>query len=366
MLPEAMQRASAPVAGDTLAEKVEKEEGTPEAGRFIRAPQLLCSVFKPGDVQVWDPSRFEMLDKIQDAVQNHGQVLCMRDAGDGKCVAVKQMPNDWVCMSHEDFLKLHPLATEQPWQGIGCTSFLSSVGYSYGVTLRGVFRDGESTRVVMDLASDGDLFSWCNSEAVPMPGPEREALVLPLALQIGKGVMQLHDMGIVHGDLSLENIILSKENGEAALSARIIDFGMTTTQRMLCKSVRGKSSYQAPEMHSSSEYDGFLSDAFAVGVTLFALFLKDYPWLSTRPGGCKCFEFVRQHGVRAFLHQRKSREGGGKLAECISEPVLQLLEGLLEFDPARRLTLGESAWSSADGRKSIWDEAYFRPASCNS
>ena len=26
---------------------------------------------------------------------------------------------------------------------------------------------------------------------------------------------------------------------------------------------------------------------------------QDYPWLSTRPGGCKCFEYVRKHGFRA-------------------------------------------------------------------
>ena len=97
---------------------------------------------------------------------------------------------------------------------------------------------------------------------------------------------------------------------------------------------------QAPELHTDQEYDAYLTDAFSVGKVVLQIREKfswrpsgtsctrrnalccavegrplsscdipgclithveaqDYPWLSTRPGGCKCFEYVKKHGFRA-------------------------------------------------------------------
>ena len=41
---------------------------------------------------------------------------------------------------------------------------------------------------------------------------------------------------------------------------------------------------------------------------------QDYPWLSTRPGGCKCFEYVRKHGFRSCPVD--SARGAGELDAC--------------------------------------------------
>merc|ERR1719181_383698 len=108
-----------------------------------------------------------------------------------------------------------------------------------------------------------------------------------------QAVKELHDFGIVHGDLSLENVVLSSDDPTEA-KLKLIDFSMCSTKRSLERGIRGKPSYQAPEMQDSEErgfYDGNLSDAFAVGVILYYLFLRDHPWLSTTPGACKSCEF---------------------------------------------------------------------------
>lgn len=328
----------------------------PMAGPAPLAPQALHAAYDPAEVREWEPQRFAMLGKVQDAVRNRGQVHRMLDSIDRRYVAVKKMPNDWVCSNHDDFLKQHPLETEWPWQDIGCTTFLNRVGYSYGCSLLGVYRDGEYTSIVTELASEGDLFAWCGGPGSIAPGPAREVILLPLAKQILQGVMKLHEMSLVHRDLSLENILLTSTSDDKPLKIQVIDFGMTSTSRRFRKSVRGKASYQAPELHTEDEYDGFLSDAFAVGVTLYAALVKDYPWLSTRPGGCKCFDYASKHGFRAYVHKRKLRCGVGTVAQHMSEPVIQLLEGLLAFDPAQRTTLGESVWTA---RRSVWDEPWL-------
>jgi len=321
--------------------------------------QLHAAFDAPSMVKTWIPANFEMIRKLQDATRNRGFVNLMRDVSRDCHVAVKQMPNRWIRESHQAFVAEHPSETELPWQDVGCIKFLNNNGYLYGCQLIDVFTDDQHTYVATSFATEGDLFSWCEV-GVP-PGPEREELVRPIARQIMTAIKQLHDFSIVHRDLSLENILLAKsDTEEAGLQVRIIDFSMASTNRQFRNCVRGKASYQAPELHSDQEYDAFLSDVFSLGVTLYALLLKDYPWLSTRPGGCKCFEYVRKHGFRSYLAKRKLRNSGSRVAEFMSEPVKQLLEGMLALDPAERLTLGESAWKINQlDRRSIWDESWL-------
>jgi len=286
----------------------------------------------------------------------------MRDRRANRSVAVKQMPNWWMTTSHEAFVMEHPKETELPWQDIGCTFFLNSVGYDSACQLYDVFRGSSHTFVTMSFAPEGDLFSW--SQVGPEAGPEREALVIPLALQVLTGVKKLHDMGIVHRDISLENILLMKSQGNSGgEEIKIIDFGMASSGRMFQRCVRGKSSYQAPEMHKDDEYDAFLSDTFSVGVTLYCMLLMDYPWLSTKPGGCKRFEYVEKLGFRAYIAKQRVRGSNWRISERMSEPVQQFLEGMLSFDPSSRLTLGEKDWPRLSCRKSVWDEPWIKPAS---
>jgi len=298
-----------------------------------------------------------MVGKVQDAARNQGVVHKVYDGLEEQFVAVKQMPNQWVSSCHEMFLLTHRGETERPWVDIGCSAFLNVIAYPYVCPLVGVYRDGESTYVVSKLASEGDFFSWSGQPSLAAPGPEREVLMKPLALQILDGMRCLHDLSIVHRDLSLENLLLSRNYGE--LRVQIIDFGMASTSRYFQDDVRGKPSYQAPEMHQDVVCDAFLADTFSVGVALYAMLLKDYPWMSTRPGCCKCHEFARRHGFQGFLRKRKFRGTGDTLAQHMSAPLIQLLSGLLSFCPEERLTLGEVAWLETGSRRSVWQEPWL-------
>mmetsp|Transcript_57980 Transcript_57980/g.149221 ORF Transcript_57980/g.149221 Transcript_57980/m.149221 type:complete len:497 (+) Transcript_57980:117-1607(+) len=326
-----------------------------------KAPDALHSAFDTSEIKPMDPNRFELLGKVEDAVRNRGKVLLMRDKNADKLVAVKRMPNEWVRGSHSDFVEAYPSETELPWQDIGCNRFLNDVGYQYSCNLLGVFRDETHTDVVTDLASEGDLFRWCEVRLHLPSGPEREALVRPLARQMVEGVQQLHDLSIVHRDLSLENILMSKSATDGSYHVQVIDFGMASTLRYFQRCVRGKASYQAPEVHLDQEYDAFLSDAFSIGVALYAILVKDYPWLSTRAGGCKCYEHIRKHGFRAYLHKRKIRGSTEPVSNNLSESAIRLLEGLLALTPDKRLTLGERTWikDGTQTRRSVWDEDWL-------
>jgi len=305
------------------------------------------------EVQPWCPERFRCATKLQDAVRNRGQVLQMYDTLLGASVAVKIMPSDWVCASPEAFLNRHPKEIEQPWMDIKCTSYLNQIGYPWACRLHGVYEDRQYTTVVTELASEGDLLGWCSRPYIPAPGAARESFLKPFVKQLVQAVSQLHELSIVHRDLSLENVLLTQD-----MQIKLIDFGMATMGRSVCLANCGKRSYQAPEAHAHTLCDGFLSDAFAVGVIVYTMLVEDYPWDSTRPNACKCFEHVREVGLRAHLKMRRLGQRKSSVFKCLSEEAVQLLEGLLAIDPAQRLSLGESDLTQS-GHRSVWDEAWF-------
>lgn len=320
-------------------------------------PKNLHTAFDPAS-EVRDMSEFERkfktLKQLSEATRNHGSVELIQDLQTNERYAVKKMPNTWVQRRHEDFVSRHPEECEMPWQDIGCAAFLNSVNFQYAMELEGVYRSKTHTYVVSELATEGDLFTAAMGG--PSPGPDREKQMAPLIVEVLRAVQQLHDRGIVHRDISLENVLLTKVNG-GSFAVKLIDFGMATTQRTFRDCRRGKASYEAPEMHDNAEFDAFLSDTFATGVVVYGLLLRDYPWMSTKPDRCKCFSFVRDLGFLSYCKNRKVRGTNMKVFDSISKDMMSLLHGMLIFDPASRLTLGEKHWTSK--RKSILEEPWM-------
>jgi len=305
-------------------------------------------------IQPWDDRRFRRVKQLQEAKRNHGCVELMREGG--TFVAVKKMPTRWMRGSPDEFDARYPGTSEKPWQDVGLVRLLNEIRYPYCVKLVGIFRDEESTYVVSSLASEGDLFGWCENE--PKPGPKREAAMYPLVNQILTGVRWLHDLGVAHRDLSLENLLLHNDNGN--LRINIIDFGMATLEQSATAEIMGKQSYQAPEIHLPQPFDTFMTDAFSLGVVLFAMAAQDYPWSSTKRKTCELFEYVCMFGFQKFLTKRRLRKGGGEtLAEVFSPGLTALMAGLVSRDARQRLTLGERRYEVAEdgscaARQSVW------------
>mmetsp|Transcript_2366 Transcript_2366/g.5009 ORF Transcript_2366/g.5009 Transcript_2366/m.5009 type:complete len:640 (-) Transcript_2366:53-1972(-) len=324
-----------------------------EAGRN-RAPEELHTAFHPGGVKLWCPSQYEVLHKLQDATRNQGTVCLMRDLSSGRLVATKVMPNCWVKESHGAFVAAHPTESEQPWQDVGCNQYLDEVGYPFSIGLLGVYRDEKNTHVVSRFAAGGDLFGWA-SNLEHEPGPQREAVLKPLVRQLFRSVQQLHELQISHRDISAENVLVTTG---ATPSVKVIDFGAASTLRYL-QGVAGKPSYQAPEIFEGCDFDSFLTDAFALGVTIYAICVMDYPWMDTKSRGDKCVQFIRMKGFKAFVARRRLPNSTTKVVDVVSPELLDILEGLLDFDVTRRFCLGESAFQGT-GRPSVWNSPWMK------
>jgi len=279
----------------------------------------------------------------------------------GEFAAVKRMPTKWVRTGPQEFLQKYPTASERPWMDFSIVKLLNARKFTYVCELVGIFRDDVNTFVVTTYATEGDMFSWCDRE--PRPGKDREDMMRPFVREIFEAIWWIHLCGIAHRDLSLENILLTKK-ADGELQIKLIDFGNATLMRWCTKEVRGKQSYQAPEMHKEGEYDTFCSDAFSLGVIVFAMAVQDYPWIATKPNTCQMCEYVRKNGFCKLLERRKLRKGDGeRLIDVLSPNLTGLLDGLLKMEPEERSGLGEKFTIIKDGdpleRISVWDDPWL-------
>lgn len=102
-----------------------------------------------------------------------------------------------------------------------------------------------------------------------------------MMLQLMSGLKRLHELGVGHRDMSLENILYDGGSGEeGAEKYVIIDFGMclrlkySPPHQMFCYIPRGqvcgKKNYIAPEIFREDPvYSPLLCDIWAVGIILF-------------------------------------------------------------------------------------------------
>lgn len=300
----------------------------------------------------WPSGSFTFVRHLADAGRNKGIVVQMEDLLSSQQVAVKIMPVAWMMKSPREFAAEHSGESERPWVDIGILRELNKRQFPHVCDLLGIFHDENRTYVVQSLATSGDLYSW--TMAAPDFGREREVAMLPIVTQIFEAVGGLHQLGISHQDVSLENLLLT-DIGCNDLRVKLVDFGHASVGRrpQADQRMTGKSSYQAPEIHESAGYDRFSADVFSLGVLIYAMALTDYPWKSTRKGTCKSFDYACEYGIRPFLENRKLQNDCWVI-EILSEELFELLHACLMLRPAARATL-EKSGGSASGCRSVWN-----------
>lgn len=303
------------------------------------------------EVRHWRPNSFELHRTLQQAGRNQGAVNLMKCVETGNFVAVKVMPQSWTTTGHKEHRKAYPRDTENPWMDLGIVRYLSKKAVPFICEPMGIFMDSSWTYCVSSLATEGDLFCFVSKGV--NSGHEREKELQPFMVQIFSAMRWLHNRYIAHCDISMENILVTKEV-DGRYQVKLIDFSMAVPGQKVTCGHRGKPSYQAPEMALSAFYDSFALDCFALGVVLFSAAARIYPWLSTVQGRCKCYDYVLEHGHRRFWRTRKIKKTPPvqSINDVFSEELKQILEGLLALNASERLSLDEVFsydWFSGEG-----------------
>lgn len=118
-----------------------------------------------------------------------------------------------------------------------------------------------------------DLFS------VVMSGKMTRPEIFCVFKQIVAGVDYLHEMGLAHRDLKLDNCVMNTD-----ATVKIIDFGTATVFRYpdqlptRATGVVGSDPYLAPEVLHKPDYDPRLADVWSVAIIFMCMILRRFPW----------------------------------------------------------------------------------------
>jgi len=103
---------------------------------------------------------------------------------------------------------------------------------------------------------------------------------IALATRLVRAVVTLHRAGIIHRDIKPDNVMLLKDGG-----LRLVDLGVARVPQLEdfpAEDIPGTPSYMAPELFAGSPGDES-SDLFALGVTVFRMFTRAYPFGEIEP-----------------------------------------------------------------------------------
>lgn len=185
------------------------------------------------------------------------------------------------------------------------------------LSLHDVYENDGELYLIMELVEGGELFDYLIQK-----GRLKEPEALKFFHHIVSGLDYCHKHYICHRDLKPENLLLDGD-----MNIKIADFGMASLQRTgkLLETSCGSPHYASPEIIKGIKYDGAMSDVWSCGVILFALLTGSLPF--------------DDKNVRKLL--TKVKQGQYNIPPYVPEGARDLINSMLNVDPAKRMTLQE-------------------------
>jgi len=182
----------------------------------------------------------------------------------------------------------------------------------------------EFNYILSEYAPHGDFFDLVQKNFF-----DDEMLIRTYFHQLIEGIQHIHSQGIAHLDLKLENLMLGKN-----FLLKIIDFDQA--QKIPDKIITsgGTIGYRAPEVINGKCRDLEAADIYSIGIILYALKAKEYPFVETESK--LLFYNAFKYDNKGFWKMKTERMG---IKNFFSESFINLLNGMLTHDPKKRLKL---------------------------
>nr|CAG4639059.1 EOG090X03P9 [Daphnia magna]SVE80028.1 EOG090X03P9 [Daphnia magna]SVE81851.1 EOG090X03P9 [Daphnia magna]SVE82989.1 EOG090X03P9 [Daphnia magna] len=184
--------------------------------------------------------------------------------------------------------------------------------------LHAFFEDSDFVYLVLDLCENGEFQRYLKSLGHPLNEDEAREVMI----QLLEGMLYLHSHNILHRDLSLANLLLTKE-----MKIKIADFGLATQlsrpdekHMTMC----GTPNYISPEVATRSSH-GFEADVWGLGCLLYTLLVGRPPFDT---------DAVKSTLTRVVMADYK-------LPVTMSVEAKDLIQRLLKKNPKERPSLME-------------------------
>jgi serine/threonine protein kinase len=192
---------------------------------------------------------------------------------------------------------------------------LKSIDHPNIVKLFEVRQEASAVHLILEYVAGSSLESFVKSRQIDVTECNK------IFKQILSAVSYCHVNGIAHRDLKPSNILI-----DTGKKIKIIDFGFASMSadsqlRLYC----GTPEFMAPELIMQKPYSGYKVDVWALGVVLFYMSTKKYPFVGRNER-----EILRKITMAGVQNNLK-----------ISAEVFLVLRRMLAIDPECRISACE-------------------------
>ncbi|KAG1497753.1 hypothetical protein G6F47_003563 [Rhizopus delemar] len=243
-----------------------------------------------------------------------GSVRLIRHSTDQKVFAVKQFRKRSLNESEKEYVK--KITAEF------CIG--SALHHPNIIETFDIIKDGQIFYEIMEFAPN-DLFN------IVMSGQMSCEEIACCWRQLLSGVQYMHQMGLAHRDLKLDNMVLDERG-----VVKIIDFGCAVVNKYpfdskvhMSQGPCGSDPYIAPEQLTELEYDARLTDLWSCAIIFICMHIRRFPWNLPHP--------EKDQAYRSFVNP--STQGAVKLFKSLPHEARPIIERILSPNPSQRCSL---------------------------
>ena len=195
-----------------------------------------------------------------------------------------------------------------------------NINHPYSVKLYNHFEDNEKLYLIMELASNGNLYNFIqNNKNQKIKTKE---MLKKIIIQVIEIIKYLHSLDIIYRDIKPENILLDKD-----YNVKLCDYGWASylSKGQFCSAYCGTPEYVSPEVIKKYPYNEKV-DIWGIGVLIFELVFGYPPFTSN-------FNEDRFNNIK---------EGKINWPKDLNDMELKdLIEKILKVNPKDRISLDE-------------------------
>ena len=291
-----------------------------QSGGHLAGQCLVCLLESALDEEEVPTASAERFDHYQLATDTDGTPVELGRGAMGITFRASDtvLGNDVALKVIDARIAAHPEARERFLREARATARLRHPNVA-SVFYYGVRKSDEQCFYTMELV-EGETLEVRLRRAGPLP----PALALEVTRQVAKALVAAEAQGLVHRDLKPANLMLVEGT---ELTVKVIDFGLAKAVATVGSEADlthggfvGTPAFASPERFTGASAD-VRSDLYSLGITLWAMLTGQTP-------------FRGDYAQVMYQHQHTPLPLGQ--LEGVPQPVVVLVEALLEKDPARR------------------------------
>ena len=186
--------------------------------------------------------------------------------------------------------------------------------------------------LILELASKRSLLEY-----IEFPSNEKgfgETYSKVIFYKIVKDIQIIHEKGICHRDIKIDNILLDGDDFDPKIS----DFGFAIEYSPTLKGNLGTRHYKAPEIDDI--YDGYKIDVFSLGITLIAI-TYGLTGFETEPKKSQLYPLIISKDKKKLaIYWKVLKKFNEKIVKA-TDDFKDLYYKMIELNPKQRITIEE-------------------------